>query len=245
MKDHFSNQAETYAKYRPSYPPELFEHILAHVTEKELAWDCGTGNGQTAIVLSRYFKKVFATDISTKQLDHATPDPRITYANEPAEVSSLPSQSVNCITVSQALHWFNFNQYYDEVRRVAKPGCLFAAWTYSLLKIDPVTDALIQRYHDETLGPYWDTARKYVNESYRIVPFPFTLLPDPGFIISCHWNTEDLQGYLQTWSAWQQFITEHDHDPVEDLMKQVAKNWMPGEKRLVKFPIHLKMGYVE
>lgn len=245
MKDHFSKQAETYAKYRPTYPPELFDHILDHVTEKKLAWDCGTGNGQTAIVLSRYFEQVFATDISTKQLQHATPDQRITYANEPAESSSLRDHSVDCITVSQALHWFNFNLFYKEVRRVAKPGCLFAAWTYSLLTIDPITDALIKQYHDVTLGPYWDAARTFVNEAYRTIPFPFTLLPDPGFSIVCNWNTEELKGYLHTWSAREQFLKEHDHDPVDELMHEVALNWLPEEKRQVKFPIHLKMGYVE
>jgi hypothetical protein len=113
------------------------------------------------------------------------------------------------------------------------------------LTIDPVTDNLIKQYHDETLGPYWDSARKFVNESYQTIPIPFTLLPDPGFSIVCNWNTEELKGYLHTWSAWQQYLAEHDHDPVQELMKQVEQHWKPGEKRLVKFPIHLKMGYVE
>ena len=52
MKDNFSSQADHYARYRPSYPPELFEFIIAQVKEKDMAWDCATGNGQTAKGLS-------------------------------------------------------------------------------------------------------------------------------------------------------------------------------------------------
>ena len=71
MKDNFSTQSEAYAKYRPQYPAELFEFIIQHVKNKNLAWDCATGNGQSAKELSKYFDKVYATDISQNQLDNA------------------------------------------------------------------------------------------------------------------------------------------------------------------------------
>jgi len=56
-KDLFSNQASTYARYRPVYPKELYNYILKFVTEKNMAWDCATGNGQAALALAPYFKK--------------------------------------------------------------------------------------------------------------------------------------------------------------------------------------------
>ena len=58
-KDRFSEQAENYALYRPVYPEELFTYIISFVKVKEIAWDCATGNGQSAVSLSRHFKKVF------------------------------------------------------------------------------------------------------------------------------------------------------------------------------------------
>ena len=73
MKDNFSKQADIYAKYRPQYPQELFDFILQHVDTKQNAWDCATGNGQSAKVLANYFENVFATDISQKQIDNAEP----------------------------------------------------------------------------------------------------------------------------------------------------------------------------
>jgi hypothetical protein len=58
MKDNFSAQAAGYAQYRPQYPEALFTYLLGFVKEKSCVWDCGTGNGQSAQVLCRYFDTV-------------------------------------------------------------------------------------------------------------------------------------------------------------------------------------------
>jgi methylase of polypeptide subunit release factors len=66
MKDNFLTQSEPYLKFRPTYPNELYEFLLLLVEARDIAWDCGTGNGQVAWALSKYFKQVHATDISEK-----------------------------------------------------------------------------------------------------------------------------------------------------------------------------------
>ena len=71
MKDFFSSQSKVYAAFRPTYPKELYQFIFRHLTEKKVAWDCATGNGQVAQYLASYFNEVYATDISQQQLDHA------------------------------------------------------------------------------------------------------------------------------------------------------------------------------
>jgi hypothetical protein len=43
-----------------------------------------------------------------------------------------------------------------EVSRVARPKTIFAAWTYSLLRISKQIDALVDDHHFNTLGKYWD-----------------------------------------------------------------------------------------
>jgi len=244
MKDNFSIQAAAYAKHRPQYPLELFEYILSFVKSRELAWDCGTGNGQSAKVLSKYFKSVFATDISTKQIEHAVKEKNITYAVEPAEKTSLADSSTNLITVSQALHWFKFDEFYREAKRVAAPDAIIAAWTYSLLQVDEKTDKLIHQYHFETLDGYWDAERKYVDDGYQSIPFPFEQIGSPAFNIEVNWNLEELEGYFNTWSALQQFIKEKSYNPVPDLIKEIKLNWHASEYRKIIFPIHLKLGYV-
>ncbi|MGQ0738030.1 MAG: class I SAM-dependent methyltransferase [Bacteroidota bacterium] len=145
MKDNFSGLADIYAKYRPHYPAELFIFILSNISVKETAWDCATGNGQTAKDLAPHFKKVFATDISQKQLDHAPYLPNVIYAVQPAEQTDFPPDSFDLVTVSQALHWFRFDDFYKEVKRVLKPGGWIAAWTYSGVQVSPEIDERIKK----------------------------------------------------------------------------------------------------
>jgi len=244
MKDNFSTQAEAYAKHRPTYPPALFEYIAGLVKHKKLAWDCGTGNGQSAFELSKYFENVFATDISQKQIDHAKKQQHITYALEPAEKTSLADASTDLITISQALHWFKFEEFYREVKRVSAPGAMIAAWTYSLLHIDEATDAIIHQYHFNTLKDFWDEERKYVDSGYQTIPFPFKQLQTPAFHIEVNWGLQELEGYFYTWSALQKFIAAKNEDPIPALMESIKHNWTATEVKKIIFPIHLKLAYV-
>ncbi|MEP7163146.1 MAG: class I SAM-dependent methyltransferase [Ferruginibacter sp.] len=244
MKDNFSEQAADYARYRPQYPRELFEYIIGLVSEKKFAWDCGTGNGQTAMELSRHFEKVYATDISSKQIEYAVKEKNITYIVEPAESTGIENNTTDLITVSQALHWFDFDKFYDEVKRVSKPGGLIAVWTYSLLQVDTITDALIHKHHFDTLEKYWDEERKYVDDGYSSIPFPFEKINTPEFFIEVNWNTGDLEGYFNTWSALQKFTRHNNYNPVPALMKEIKLHWRDGHTRKIIFPIHLKMAVV-
>src|SRR5438128_9881923 len=68
FKDHFSKQAAGYAKFRPHYPQRLFAYLGSIAPSRQLAWDCGTGNGQAAVGLASLFDRVIATDASAKQI---------------------------------------------------------------------------------------------------------------------------------------------------------------------------------
>ena len=245
MKDNFSRGSDLYARYRPGYPKELFDLILGFVSEKKLAWDCGTGNGQSAAALSDHFEKIFATDISQQQLDNAIKKDNIVYALEPAEHTGLAAHSVDLITVAQAIHWFCFDEFYAEVRRVAKPGAVIAVWTYSLLKVSAEIDAIIEDHHFNRLGKYWDPERKYVDEGYANIPFPFSPIQTPVFKIEPDWSLSDLEGYLNTWSALQKFIAVNPDNPVKEVMERIAPLWGNREKRRIVFPVHLKLGIIE
>src|ERR1700712_285315 len=96
-KDLFSTQAADYARYRPSYPQELIEYILGFTTERNLAWDCATGNGQAAILLAPHFEKIIATDISAKQLALAVAAENIVYSISKAEQTSFADNSFDLI----------------------------------------------------------------------------------------------------------------------------------------------------
>jgi len=242
-KDLFSNQASTYTRYRPVYPKELYNYILKFVTEKNMAWDCATGNGQAALALASYFKKVIATDISEKQLLLAKPHANIQYHIAPAEQTNFPNNSFDLITVAQAYHWLKFDAFEKEVRRVAKKNAVIAVWGYNLLTANDATiDALIKKFYFEIVGSYWDAERKYVDDNYQSVPFNFNPLPIENFFINAYWNKDDLIGYLNSWSGVQHFINTKQYNPVDDIINDLVPLWK--DVKTVSFPLFLKLGRV-
>src|SRR5205809_3213153 len=105
FKDHFSQQAIDYARFRPQYPRELFQHIASLAPNDQLALDCATGNGQAAVALAEFFEKVIALDASEEQIASAQPQPNVEFRVAPAEATGLPAHSCDAVTVAQALHW--------------------------------------------------------------------------------------------------------------------------------------------
>ncbi|AHM63495.1 methylase involved in ubiquinone/menaquinone biosynthesis [Flammeovirgaceae bacterium 311] len=244
-KDLFSRQAAAYRQYRPVYPPELYEFILRQVKDRESAWDCGTGNGQVAGVLSEYFQEVEATDISENQLRNAVEKHNVFYQLVRAENTYFDKNSFDLITVAQAIHWFNFEAFYNEVRRVAKKGAVLAVWGYGLFRINPEIDRMVNEFYTTTIGAYWDAERRYVDDEYRTIPFPF---PEEGehksFTISKQWTLAELEGYLNTWSAVQHYERERGENPVKALIEQVQSIWQAKEVKEVSFPVFMRLGRV-
>jgi ubiquinone/menaquinone biosynthesis C-methylase UbiE len=243
-KDLFSTQANSYAKYRPDYPKELFDHILQFVKEKNTAWDCATGNGQAALGLATYFKRVIATDISEKQLSLAKSHPNIHYEVASAEHTNFPDNSFDLITVAQAYHWLKFDAFEKEVKRVAKKDAVIAVWGYNLFSTNnPGVDASIKNFYTNIVGPYWDKERKYVDDNYGTVPFNFRPLPTKEFFIKTQWSKDDVIGYLNSWSSVQHFIDANKYDPVNDLRNDLDVLWK--DVKDIVFPVFLKMGRVQ
>ncbi|RAV99134.1 class I SAM-dependent methyltransferase [Pseudochryseolinea flava] len=241
-KDLFSGHAGLYAAFRPTYPDELFDFILKHVDSHMNAWDCATGNGQVAFVLSRYFKQVHATDISQTQLDHAQQAMNINYGISTAEKTTFPDHHFDLITVAQAFHWFDPDKFFTEAKRVLKPNGLMAIWGYGLLSIDKQCDEAILHFYKNIVGPYWDRARKLVDEGYRESNFPFKKIDTPSFSIRVSWTLKHLAGYLESWSATQRYIKEKQMNPVTPFIDQLRNTWHDQEEKLITFPIFLAMG---
>lgn len=243
-KDYFSDQSKAYAAFRPSYPDELYQFIYRHLEDRSAAWDCATGNGQVARHLARHFDRVDATDISEQQLTNAFQAKNIFYSISPAEHTSFEDRQFDLITVGQALHWFNLPQFYNEVCRTGKQEGLLAVWGYALLSIAPDIDELFFNFYYDTVGPYWDQARRLVEDHYRSIPFPFEEIPCPEFYIKVEWSASQFTGYLSSWSATQKYIRTHNRDPVEAFSEKLRTHWKEGETKLVTFPVFVKLGRI-
>lgn len=245
MKDNFSTASDQYALYRPGYPDELFDYLKTVISRCENAWDCGTGNGQVAVKLSAFFENVYATDISAAQLAQAVQRTNIYYSQQAAEETHFPDERFDLIVAAQAIHWFDFDKFYAEVRRTAKHGALLVVIGYGKLLVSPVIDEAINELYHVILHPYWDSERRYVDEGYRTIPFPFTEIKTPDFANRYRWTLEQLTGYLRTWSAVKHYQKENGEDPVALILPELKRQWGNAETHEVVFPLLLRVGRIE
>jgi SAM-dependent methyltransferase len=241
MKDNFSTQAKDYSKFRPTYPPEMIEYIVSFVENKGTALDVATGNGQVAKELSKYFKEVYATDISEKQLEHAEQAGNIIYKKAKAEETDFEEQQFDLIVVAQAIHWLDFDAFYREVYRTLKPDGLFAVMGYGLFRTNEHSHKILSRFYHDIVGPYWDPERRYLDENYTTIPFPFDEIEADKFENRLTWSFEQLTGYLETWSATQHYIKKNNQNPIHLIREELKQSWEQGNKQVV-FPLLLRIG---
>lgn len=243
FEDHFSKHSRRYAQNRPHYPDEIYAYLASLAPGHSLAWDCGTGNGQAAIGLTRYFDRVHATDASPEQIALAHPHDKVNYRVEPAEHVALEASSADLVTVAVAIHWFNFEEFYREVRRVLKPGGILAAWTYSFPEISPQVDPLIDRYYFEVLAGYWPERIRYLEQKYATLPFPFEEILPPSFVMEVNWNLVQFASFLDTWSATQRYKDQNRHHPLDVIRDELLTAWGDeNDLRPIRWPLHFRIG---
>jgi len=244
--DHFSSISKAYAAFRPRYPRELFDFLASIVERRVRAWDCGAGNGQATLDLADRFDEVIATDVSAEQIARAPARPNVRWLVAPAESAPIESGSVDLTTIAQALHWFDHDRFYAEVRRVSARGAAIAAWTYAPPRMDGNLGAALRHFAYEVVGAYWPPERQYVETEYRTIPFPFERIEAPSLSIREEWTPEQVAGYARSWSATARYVAAHGEDPVVGFEDELRNVWGdPSERKTIAWPLILLAGRVE
>src|SRR5690606_39099643 len=135
-------------------------------------------------------------------------------------------------------------RFYAEVNRTAKDNALLCVVGYGRIKISDQIDSVITDFYTHVIGPYWDKERKYIDEDYATIPFPFDEFQTPDFVNRQRWTLEHLIGYLNTWSAVKHFIRQNNDNPVDRLQKDIAHLWGDEPAKEVRFPLLLRIGRV-
>ena len=222
----FATVARAYANFRPGYPPELFAWLARVSPSREAVWDCGCGSGQASVPLAEHFAMVHATDVAPEQIAAAKPHSRVRYSVTPAEHSGLPDQSVDLVTVAQALHWFDVTAFFAEATRVARPGALLAVWNYPRPRfVDAELDRRFFTFYSQVVGPYWPPERRHIEEGYKSLPFPFEEVESPEFGFELDWNIDQVAGYASSWSATARYRQALGTDPVPLLRELIEPAW--------------------
>jgi SAM-dependent methyltransferase len=238
----FAEAADAYARFRPQYPPELFQALGEASPGRRVAWDCACGSGQASTGLAGVFERVIATDLYLEPLRRAPRHPAIAYAAAHAESAAVRTGSVDCVAVAQALHWLDLDRFYAEADRVLVPRGLFAAWSYALMRVDPALDPLFDELYYEILAPWWTPARTTVDRGYRSLPFPFDEITLPPITLRVRWTLDELEGHLATWSSVRRARNEGS-DPLAPWMARIAPLWgSPEQPRDLRWPLGVRAG---
>jgi ubiquinone/menaquinone biosynthesis C-methylase UbiE len=188
---------------------------------------------------------VIATDASAAQISQAIADPRVEYRVARAEASGLADHSVDLVTVAQAAHWFDLDAFYEEVRRVAVRNAIVALWSYGYFVMSREIDAIIERFSEGKLQPFWPSESRVIRDHYRTLRFPLAELASPRFSMQHAFTLPQLETYFRSWSGVQRFIESMHEDPVPAAIDELATVWGdPNSSRIAYFELYLRVGRI-
>jgi SAM-dependent methyltransferase len=150
--ERFDNRAAAYAAYRPSYPSEAVDAVLAGLGDPNgvTVADVGAGTGISSRLFADRGVSVVAVEPNAAMRAAAEPHPRVTWRDGTADNTGLPSASVDAVVVCQAFHWFATSPAMNEFARVARRRA--AILQYERDERDPFTKA------------YGDVVRAYARD---------------------------------------------------------------------------------
>ena len=190
--------------------------------------------------MARYFKNVIATDASGRQIESASTHSRVEYRVASAEDAGLAAGTTDLITVGQALHWFDFDRFFAEARRVASENGVLAVWCYGLCEIRSDIDAIVDELYADLVDEFWPAERVYVEQGYSNIEMPGVAIEAPEFHMQLDWRVDDMLGYLRTWSACQRYLATRGEDPVTVIESALRAAWGNGARN-VRWPLRVRV----
>lgn len=233
----------TYSRTRPIYPAELYYWLSQQVYSLHTVWDCACGIGQASVDLAAYFDCVEASDISASQVTAATPHRKVHYQVFPAEATGYPDNYFDMVCVAHAIHWFDLERFWQEVRRVLKPGGIFVCWGYNWLYIGETEDKVIADNILPHLEGYWPEQTKLLRNQYCDIELPFEPIKVPEFELVCYWSVAQTLDFIRSWPASQMRIQQEGEAFLTNAWPVLQGAWSePAKKQKIRFPFFVKAG---
>ncbi|CAG0898278.1 unnamed protein product [Cyprideis torosa] len=259
----FEEAAHTreYARWRPSPPKLLVDAIVQFTTlgrkigsgadivsTVPSACDVACGSGQLTFKLAPFCNQIVGVDISASQIEEAKKKMRTDsftggFKNLKFEVTSaynlpFPDSCLSLVTVNQAAHWFDMDEFYVEVDRVLKPGGVLSISGHGRCRLEErgrtprqnaFLDAAYSKFYEEHLVPYFPV--KTIDYRNLCYASPWSgaetldYIDDPSFVtVFDDIPIDSFFKYIRTISAFQEFKAVHGRDAAEALLMELARS---------------------
>lgn len=142
----FTGLANNYAKFRPGYAPQVATAIVNYVGREPKsidAADVGAGTGIWTRTLAAFglhsIVAVEPNDDMRAQGIETSRGTDIVWHKGSAEATTLPSRSVDLVSMASSFHWADFDKACEEFHRILRPGGAFVAlWNPRLIEANPL-----------------------------------------------------------------------------------------------------------
>jgi trans-aconitate methyltransferase len=172
FESRFGQAADAYQTFRPSYPAEIFQRMLAWIPaeRRNCAIDLGAGTGKATSELARWFREVIAVEpdpLMAEKLSEAAPEAKICQI--PAEGYEGDQSSADLINFAQSLHWMDIPRVLEKCVGWLRAGGILAVYGFGLPEaVEPVREIVRAEFRE-----HWNPFR---DERLRRKHFPQCLV---------------------------------------------------------------------
>ncbi len=185
----FDGRAADYASARPNYSMDFINFLYGRISNGSVIADIGSGTGKFSKHLLDRQSQVYCVEPNDDMRSVAEQE-LCGYSNfhsvaGNAENTTLKAESVDCITVAQAFHWFDVVRFKQECLRIIKSGGkVFLIWN-----IRDYADVINQEWHgifsrycsafngfsngmkrnDPKINAFFDGKYEYVSFDYPLI----------------------------------------------------------------------------
>lgn len=141
----FGSVASAYEEYRPGYPDEVVDHVLAYAGQPiSTALEIGAGTGKATRVFARRGIAITASDPDAAMLAELRKHVPASVTTVQAALEELPLTSTyDLVYAAASLHWTESTGRWSRVAALLRPGATFASFGGEMCLSEPALEAAV------------------------------------------------------------------------------------------------------
>jgi len=247
--DYYDRLTESYRRYRPFYPNELFDFTknIKDLRTEAFVADIGCGTGQLSRLLIRHGLNVFGVEPNRKMLDAAIEDlgsPHFFPKLGSAEETTILNGTVEAIFVGNAFHWFDHDRCRREFKRIAqKDSIVVLAWNLERTDESPFYTEFKKLWHT-----YIDKDQNFGGAEKNPLPSYVKDFFENGYQMKVFKNSQviDLNGFIGLIKSFRKAPQESDlkYNDMIKLASEIFSKYANNNKVIIFYDTPVIIGRI-